>query len=66
MPLEEEKCLKALIDINAALITGLQSAIALLEKYEKCSEEQREAMISKLKQLLDASRLLYEAEPTKH
>jgi hypothetical protein len=61
-----EKYLRALIDMNAALITGLQSAVALLEKYEDYSEEQRKPMTDKLKQLLAASRLFYEPEPTKH
>ncbi len=61
-----EKYLRALIDMNAALLTGLQSAVALLEKYEDYSEEKRKPMIDKLKQLLAASRLFYEPGPTKH
>ena len=52
--------------MNAALMTGLQSAIALLEKYENFSNEQREPMINKLKQLQESSRLFYESETTKH
>jgi len=66
MPDKEETYLRALIDMNAALMTGLQSAIALLEKYENFSNEQREPMIDKLKQLLVSSRLFYESETTKH
>jgi hypothetical protein len=66
MPIREDAYLRALIDMNAALITGLQSAIVLLEKYEGYSEEQRKPMINKLKQLVEASHRLYEPEPTKH
>jgi hypothetical protein len=62
----EEAYLRALIDMNAALMTGLQSAIALLERHENYSNEQREPMIHKLKQLLESSRLFYESETTKH
>ena len=66
MPNKEETYLRALIDMNAALMTGLQSAIALLEKYENYSDEQRELIIDKLKQVAEASRLFYGSEPTKH
>ena len=66
MPDVEEKYLKGLIDMNAALITGLQSAIALLERYEQYSEKQREPMIEKLKQLVGASQLFYRSESTRH
>ena len=62
----EETYLRALIDMNAALMTGLQSAVTLLEKYENFSNEQREPMITKLKQLLESSRLFYKSETTKH
>ena len=62
----EETYLRALIDMNAALMTGLQSAVTLLEKYENFSNEQREPMINKLKQLLESSRLFYKSETTKH
>jgi hypothetical protein len=62
----EETYLRALIDMNAALMTGLQSAIALLERYENYSNEQRETLINKMQQLMESSRLFYESETTKH
>jgi|APSaa5957512622_1039677.scaffolds.fasta_scaffold358338_2 hypothetical protein len=65
MVIKEDTYLRALIDMNAALITGLQSAIVLLEKYEGYSEEERKPMINKLKQLVDASHNVYRPEQTK-
>ena len=66
MAVSADEYLKALRDINLALTTGLQSAIALIENYEKISEEQRKSLIIQLKQLVEASQNVYRPEPTKH
>jgi hypothetical protein len=66
MAVSAEEYLKALRDINAALTTGLQSAIAVIENYEKLPEEQRKSLIIQLKQLVEASHNVYRPEPTKH
>ena len=66
MAVSADEYLKALRDINLALTTGLQSAIALLENYEKLPEEQRKSLIIQLKQLVDASHNVYRDESTKH
>jgi hypothetical protein len=66
MAVSADEYLKALRDINAALTTGLQSAIAVIENYEKISEEQRKSLIIQLKQLVEASQNVYRPEPTKH
>jgi hypothetical protein len=66
MAVSADEYLKALRDINLALTTGLQSAIAIIENYEKLSEEQRKSMIIQLKDLVESSRNVYRPEPTKH
>ncbi len=66
MAVSTDEYFKALRDINAALTTGLQSAIAIIENYEKLPEEQRKSMIVQLKQLVEASQNVYRDEPTKH
>ena len=66
MAVSADEYLKALRDINLALTTGLQSAIAVIENYEKISEEQRKSLIIQLKQLVEASQNVYRPEPTKH
>ena len=57
---------KALQDINFALTTGLQTAIAVLENFERLAEEQRRSMIKKMKELVESSHNVYRTEPTKH
>jgi hypothetical protein len=66
MTVSTDEYLKTLRDINAALTTGLQTAIALLENFERLPEEQRESMIIQLKQLVEASHKAYRPEPTDH
>ena len=66
MTVSADEYLKALKDINLALTTGLQSAIAIIENYERLPEEQRKAMIIQLKQLVEASHNVYRDETTKH
>jgi hypothetical protein len=66
MAVSADEYLKALRDINLALTTGLQSAIAVIENYEKLPEEQRKSLIIQLKQLVDASHNVYRDESTKH
>jgi hypothetical protein len=66
MAVSADEYIKALQDINLALTTGLESAIAVIENYEKLPEEQRKSLITQLKQLVDSSRNVYRDEPTKH
>ena len=66
MTVSADEYLKALRDINLALTTGLQSAITLLENYERFPEEQRKSLIIQLKDLVEASHNVYRPEPTKH
>jgi hypothetical protein len=66
MAVSADEYLKALRDINLALTTGLESAIAVIENYEKLPEEQRKSLIIQLKQLVEASQNVYRDESTKH
>ena len=65
MAVSADEYLKALRDINLALTTGLQSAIAVIENYEKIPEEQRKSMIIQMKQLVESSHNVYRPEQTK-
>lgn len=58
--------LEALQDINSALTKGLQTAISALENFDKFTEEQRNFMIDKMKEIVEASQKAYGPEPTKH
>jgi len=66
MTVSTEEYLKALQDINVALTKGLQIAIAVLDNFERLTEEQRRSMINKMKELVESSHNVYRAEPTKH
>jgi len=52
-------------DINFALTSGLQTAIAMLDNYERLTEEQRRLLINQLKELVEVSRKAYAPEPQK-
>lgn len=66
MPVSVEEYLKALEDINLALTTGLQTAIAVLENFERLTKEQRNSMIDKMKELVESSHNVYRPQPAKH
>ena len=66
MTVSADEYLKALRDINAALTTGLQSAIAIIENYERLPEEQRKSMVIQMKQLVEASQKVYAPTPTQY
>ena len=66
MTVSTDEYLKALQNINSALTAGLQTAIAVLENYEKLSEEQHKSLIDQLKQLVESSHNVYRSGPTKH
>jgi hypothetical protein len=66
MAVSAEEYLKALQDINLALTTGLQTAIALLENYERLPEEQHKSMTNQLKQLVESSHNVYRPAPSKN
>ena len=56
----------ALREINKALITGLESAIFVMDKWDEVSPERRQSMIESLQQLISHSNKAYETEPPKH
>ena len=66
MEVSPAKYLQALQDINLALTTGLQTAIAVLENFERLTEEQRGSLIKQMKELVESSQYVYRDEPTKH
>ena len=53
---EKDRYIEAMLKINFALITGLESAIVFLENVEKTTEEQRQSLISQMKEIVQASR----------
>ena len=66
MEVSAARYLKALQEINSALTKGLQTAIAVLENFEKLTEEQRRSLIEQMKELVESSHNVYRDEPTKH
>ena len=66
MEVSTARYLKALQDINGALTKGLQMAIAVLENFERLTEEQRSSLIKQMKELVESSYNVYRDEPTKH
>ena len=56
----------ALREINKALITGLESAIFVMDKWDELLPERRQSMIESLQQLISQSNKAYETEPPKH
>jgi hypothetical protein len=60
------KYLWALKEINKALITGLESAIFVMDKWDELKPERRQSMIESLQQLILQSNKAYETEPPKH
>ena len=61
-----EKYLEALRDINTSLTKGLETAIAVIENPERLNEQERQMIIAKLKELVEASQKIYGPEATKH
>jgi len=61
-----EEYFHALREINMALIKGLETALTVLENPEKFTEEQRNFIIEKIRELIEASQRAYGAEATKH
>ena len=66
MAVSQAKYLQALQDINLALTTGLQTSIAVLENFERLTEEQRSSLIKQMNELVESSQYVYRDEPTKH
>ena len=66
MAVSQAKYLQALQDINLALTTGLQTSIAVLENFERLTEEQRSSLIKQMNELVVSSQYVYRDEPTKH
>jgi len=63
---ETVKYLWALREVNKALITGLESAIFVMDKWDELKPERRQSMIESLQQLIFQSNKAYETEPPKH
>ena len=66
MTVSTDEYVNALQNINSALTAGLQTAIAVLENYERLSKEQHKSLINQLKQLVESSHNVYRSGPTKH
>lgn len=63
---ETTKYLWGLKEINKSLITGLETAIFVMDKWYQLQPEKRESIIGKLKGLISKSKEAYETESTRH
>ena len=64
MTVSSDRYIKALMEINLALTKGLQTSIALIENFERLTEEQRTSLVTQLKELLESSYNVYREKPT--
>ena len=63
---ETVKYLWALKEVNKALITGLESAILVMDKWDELTPERRQSLIKSIQQLISQSKKAYETEPPKN
>ena len=63
---ETVKYFWALREVNKALITGLESAIFVMDKWDELTPERRQSTIESLQKLISQSNKAYETEPAKH
>ena len=63
---ETAKYLWALREINKTLITGLESAIFVMDKWDELTPERRQSIIESVQQLISQSNKAYETETAKH
>lgn len=63
---ETSRYFLALREINIALSKGLQTAITVLENPERFTDEQRQFIIDKMRELIEGSEKVYGTEATKH
>ena len=63
---ETTKYLWGLKEVNKALITGLETAIFVMDKWDQLPLEKRESIMGKLKGLITKSKEAYESESIKH
>ena len=60
------KYLWSLREINKALMTGLETAIFVMDKWDELEPERRKSMIEKLQGLIKQSNEAFGKEPPKH
>ena len=63
---ETVKYLWALKEVNKALITGLETAIFVMDKWDELTPKRRKSTIESLQKLISQSNEAYETEPPKH
>ena len=63
---ETAKYLWALKEVNKALITGLETAILVMDKWDELTPERRQSLIESLQQLISQSNKAYGTETAKH
>ena len=63
---ETAKYLWALREVNKALITGLETAMFAMQKWDDLTPQRRQSMIESLQQLISQSNKAYGTETAKH
>ena len=63
---ETAKYLWALREVNKALITGLETAVFVMDKWDELTPERRQSTIKALQRLISESDKAYENKPIKH
>ena len=63
---ETAKYLWALREVNKALITGLETAMFAMQKWDALTPQRRESMIQSIQKLITRSKMAYKTESPKH
>ena len=63
---ETVKYLWGLKEVNKALITGLETAMFAMQKWDDLTPQRRQSMIESLQQLISQSNKAYGTETAKH
>ena len=66
MEIDAIKHIKALMDLNSALFTGLETALLVMEKWDNMPDSKREDIVSSLRLLVENNRAAFTEKPTLH
>ena len=66
MEIESIRLIESLTRLNSALITGLETALIVIENWDNMPDEKKEEIISDLRFLVESNRECFAEKPTLH
>ena len=64
--IEVIRLIKSLTELNSSLLTGLETALLMMEKWDIMPDEKKEKIISNLRLLVENNRECFTEKPTMH